>query len=153
MTPRMSLRAFRLVAQRIAPVLMIAILGSLASGAHADPADFQAMPGLWKMVIATSKDGHTGKPVVVWHCVDEGADPWAAFADRLPVPADCQRTDAHRGSTALAWNVHCTQGGDGRGNVNFDSPEHYVGSIVMQKAGEIAHAEGQRYAACTSPSD
>jgi len=139
----------------IAFLLLAAALGSTAS--LADPADFQAMPGLWKIVSSIISHGQVvGQPKTTWHCVDEGADPWVAFAAiGVPHQTKCLPSDQHRRSTALDWSLSCP--GDtsatGKGRVDFDSPEHYVASIVMKGKGEVVRVEGKRYAACTSPSD
>lgn len=148
-------RRHRSVAERGFILLLIAA-GFVSSPGHADPGDFAAMPGLWKVVKTPVDHGHRGKPVIEWHCVDEGADPWATFARfSLPALAPCQVGERHRSSTTLAWAVNC--GGDppahGRGHVDFDSAEHYTASIALQDRGEIEQVEGQRYAACTGPSD
>jgi hypothetical protein len=136
-------------------LFLAAVFGSPAS--RADPADFQAMPGLWKIVMRPVVHGHPGKSTTQWHCVDEGADPWAAFATIITVPDHprCQPADQHRSSTALAWTLSCAgkPSAKGRGRVDFDSAEHYTASIALQDRGEVIRVEGQRYAACTSPSD
>ena len=114
------------------------------------------MPGLWKMVLTPVHDGHPGKPTIQWHCVDEGADPWVAFASfLLPELASCQRGQAHRSSTALAWTLNCAGNppSGGHGHVDFDSAEHYTAGVELQDRGEVIRVEGRRYAACTSPSD
>jgi hypothetical protein len=130
----------------VAVLLAAAIIGEPG---HADPGDFQAMPGLWKIVMRTFDNGHAGTPTVQWHCVDEGADPWVEFA-KLPEPAQCKRSGEHRSSTALAWTLACP--GAGRGRVDFDSAEHYTASVNLQ-GHDVVQVEGRRYAACTSPSD
>ncbi|WP_267225626.1 hypothetical protein [Dyella silvae] len=143
-----------LVARALA---VLVLLGAALIGepSHADPGDFQAMPGLWKIVMRNIDHGHAGKPEVQWHCVDEGPDPWTEFAD-LGVPGytQCHRTDEHRSSTALAWSVSCPglSSPGGRGRVNFDSAEHYTASISL-KGQDVVQVEGSRYAACTSPKD
>jgi hypothetical protein len=138
----------------VAFVLFIAI-GLGGSTAHADPADFQAMPGLWKTVVTIVSHGQPGQPSIRWHCVHEGADPWLAFADLSIPEAHCERSDAHRSSTALAWTVSCSGHPPvvGRGRVDFDSAEHYTASLELQGSGEIVRVEGKRYAACTDPTD
>ena len=136
-------------------LFLATVLGSTAS--LADPADYQAMPGLWKIVTRVISRGQTvGQPKTTWHCVDEGADPWVAFAAiDVPNQTKCQPSDQHRRSTALDWSLSCP--GDasatGKGRVDFDSPEHYVASVAMKGKGEVVRVEGKRYAACTSPSD
>lgn len=122
----------------------------------ADPGDFQAMPGLWKIITRVVDRGHAGKPSVTWRCVDEGADPWVEFADRTVLPlTQCKRGDEHRRSTALDWSLSCpgNPSSTGKGRVDFDSPEHFKASVTMEGQGEVIHVEGKRYAACTSPSD
>lgn len=136
------------IARAIAVAVLLAAAIAGAPG-RADPGDFQAMPGLWKIVMRSFDHGHAGQPTVQWHCVDEGADPWAEFA-HLPVPASCKRSGEHRSSTALAWTLACP--GAGRGRVDFDSAEHYTGSVSLQ-GHDVVQVEGKRYAACTSPSD
>jgi hypothetical protein len=138
--------------------LGLALLAAVSMGStssHADPGDFQAMPGLWKTVTRVINHGQPGQPTIHWHCVDEGADPWVVFAD-LSVPGEqCQRSDGHRRSTALAWTLSCTghPAVNGHGRVDFDSAEHYTGSVTLDDRGEVVQVEGKRYAACTSPSD
>jgi hypothetical protein len=115
------------------------------------------MPGLWKIVSSIVSHGQiVGQPKTTWHCVDEGADPWVAFATiDVPNQTACQRSDQHRRSTALDWSLSCpgSSPATGKGRVDFDSPEHYVASITMKDQGEVVRVEGKRYAACTSPSD
>ncbi|WP_243040488.1 DUF3617 domain-containing protein [Dyella sedimenti] len=143
------------VAARAMAVLVLLAAALLGEPGHADPGDFQAMPGLWKIITRTFEHGHEGPPQVRWHCVDEGPDPWAAFAD-LPVPghARCERSNPQRGSTALAWTLTCPglppPGAHGR--VDFDSPEHYTARVSVQ-GHDVVRVEGRRYAACTSPKD
>lgn len=153
---RRTRRSHRCIAGRGFIVVWLLAAGFFSSSSHADPGDFAAMPGLWKIVTTPVEHGHAGKPVIAWHCVDEGADPWVAFASfALPALDPCQVSGQHRSSTALAWAVNC--GGNppdqGRGHVDFDSAEHYTAGIGLQGRGEIVRVEGWRYAACTSPSD
>ncbi len=136
------------IARAIAVAVLLAAAIAGEPG-HADPGDFQAMPGLWKIITRTFDNGRPGTPTVQWHCVDEGADPWVEFAN-MPVPAQCKRSGEHRSSTALAWNLACP--GAGRGRVDFDSAEHYTASVNLQ-GHDAVQVEGRRYAACTSPSD
>ena len=122
---------------------------------RADPADFQAMPGLWRVVLRVVSHGHAGPPKVEWHCVNEGDDPWASFA-KLPMPApQCRRIDPHRSSTALDWTLDCAglPAPAGHGRVEFDTPEHYTARVSLQGRGEVLRVEGVRRAACTGPSD
>ena len=139
---------------RLLAVLVLLGAALVGEPGHADPGDFQAMPGLWKIVTRVFENGMEGTPVVAWHCVDEGPDPWMEFA-QLPVPgyAQCERADQHRSSTALSWTMRC-QGlaVAAHGQVKFDSAEHY--SAVMNVGGSDAvKVEGRRYVACTSPKD
>jgi hypothetical protein len=141
--------------ERVVALASLAVLSLAGAATHADPGDFQAMPGLWKIVTHHANGGHAGQATVQWHCVDEGADPWTQFAN-LPVPGhdQCQRSDQHRSSTALAWSLSCPGSAPaaGRGRVDFDSPEHYTASTSLH-GHEVVHVEGQRYAACTSAND
>lgn len=138
---------------RIIALLVLLAAAVIGEPSHADPGDFQAMPGLWKIVVRKVEHGQPGAAVVQWHCVDESPDPWAEFAT-LPAPTTCERGDAHRSSTALAWSLRC--GGSpnpvGKGRVDFDSPEHYTASVSLD-GHDVALAEGRRYAACTSAND
>ncbi|MFC4765588.1 DUF3617 domain-containing protein [Dyella koreensis] len=124
--------------------------------AHADSGDFQAMPGLWKIVTHTVKHGRAGPDGVEWRCVDEDADPWAEFARLAPSGAErCERADEQRSRTSLAWNMSCAApvSAKARGKIDFDTAEHYSGSVTSDSGTELVHVEGRRYAACTSPKD
>ena len=135
----------------LAALLLLGASSTISSGAHADPADFQAMPGLWKITLHTLKDGRAGTVSVKWKCLYDGADPWKTFADAITPDADCQRSAQHRTSTALAWNVSCgTSKGNGR--IDLDSAEHYAGNVALD-GHDVLQVEGKRYAACTGPSD
>ena len=137
-------------------LLLIVMAGFGSSTSHADPADFQAMPGLWKITVRKLDHRKSSPPSILWHCIDEGADPWVAFANfSVPGDSQCQRSDMHRSSTALAWTLSCSDQppAHGRGRVDFDSAEHYTASIVLQDRGEVVRVEGKRYAACTSAND
>lgn len=141
------------MARRIAVVVLL-VAAFVGEPGRADPGDFQAMPGLWKIVTRVFDHGKLGEPQVAWHCVDEGPDPWAEFA-QLPVPgyARCERVEQHRSSTALSWTLRCeglTEAA--RGRVRFDSAEHYTASVDVGGKG-VVQVEGTRVAACTSPKD
>ncbi|OOG60223.1 DUF3617 family protein [Rhodanobacter sp. C03] len=153
--PERRLRRSSVMRHGFSVALFVAV-GFGSPLAHADSADFRAMPGLWKITTRKLSHGHPGKPSIEWHCIDEGADPWTSFASfAVPTVPSCQRNDQHRSSTALAWAVSCSGHPpvNGRGRVDFDSAEHYIASIELQKRGEVVRVEGQRYAACTGPSD
>jgi len=134
----------------------ILLLGTASAAVgRADPADFQAMPGLWRIVLRVVSNGHAGPAEVEWRCVNEGDDPWARFA-ALPMPApQCRRTDPHRSSTTLDWTLSCAgmPTPSGRGRVDFDTSEHYTASVSLQGRGEVLRVEGVRRAACTGPAD
>lgn len=124
--------------------------------ARADSGDFQAMPGLWKIVTHTVKHGRAGPDGVEWRCVDEDADPWAEFARLAPTSeARCERADEQRSRTSLAWSMSCTApaSAKARGRIDFDTAEHYSGSVTSDSGTELVRVEGRRYAACTSPKD
>lgn len=137
----------------IAALMLIGASGAFGN-AHADPADFQAMPGLWKITLHTIQDGHAGAVSVTWKCFYDGADPWTTFVDPIAPETNCQHSDEHRTSTALAWNVHCggTPAQAGNGRIELDSPQHYTGRITLN-GHEVEQIDGKRYAACTGPSD
>ncbi len=129
------------------------LLSSLVvSRVNADAGDFQAMPGLWKVI--TRVAGAAGRETVSWHCVGEDADPWQSFAPLSPPGgSSCERTNARRSRTALTWDLRCTASLVLHGRVAFDSPEHYEGALVADRGGLSLQVEGRRYAACTSPND
>ena len=135
----------------IAALMLIGASSALSSTAHADPADFQAMPGLWKITLHTVKDGHAGQDQVKWKCFYDGADPWTTFVDPLQPDATCERNGEHRTSTALAWKVTCGAN-TGNGRIVLDSPQHFSGEVALDARASV-HVEGKRYAACTGPSD
>ncbi|SFR95347.1 hypothetical protein SAMN05216570_1180 [Dyella sp. OK004] len=132
------------------------ILASAAWLAHADSGDFQAMPGLWKIVTHTVTHGRVGPDGVEWRCVDEDADPWAEFARLAPSSdAHCERGDEQRSRTSLVWSMRCAApaSAKARGRIDFDTAEHYSGSVTSNSGAELVRVEGRRYAACTSPKD
>lgn len=123
--------------------------------------EFGALPGLWKTTFSSSAD-------VVWHCVDEDADPWMAFA-RIEDPPGmtCKRVMQERTRTSLRWRVECHTPAlpstkdeiSAQGTIVFDAPDHYTGTVSLK--GHLlgvplqgsTDVEGRRYAACTSPRD
>lgn len=133
----------------LAALLLLGASSTISSAAHADPADFQAMPGLWKITLHTVKDGQT---TVKWKCLYDGADPWTTLVDVTAPDPSCQRSGGHRTSTALAWNESCSGGRTGNGHIALDSAEHYAGDVTLG-GQEVLQIEGKRYAACTGPSD
>jgi hypothetical protein len=132
----------------IAALMLIGASSAVSTGAHADPADFQAMPGLWKISLHTLKDG---KQQLKWKCFYDGADPWETFADSVAPTANCQRSQEHRSSTALAWQLSC---GAHRGaaRIQLNSAQHYSGTITLDGKALLEMA-GQHVAACTGPAD
>jgi hypothetical protein len=150
----------RPVRRRRAQWLGLALFGLAATltspASHADPGDFGAMPGLWKIVTRLFSHGQWGKPSVQWHCVDEGADPWPSFGHiDTPGTKQCQQADQRRSSTTLDWTLRC----EGKsqpalhGHVGFDAAEHYTARLSLPNGSDVARVEGKRYAACTSPAD
>ena len=134
----------------IAALMLIGASGAISTGAHADPADFQAMPGLWKITLHTLKDGHA-QDQVKWKCFYDGADPWTTFADAMQPDASCQRSGEHRTSTALAWQESCgTHKGTAR--IELDSAQHFAGKVMLDEKQSL-DIDGKRYAACTGPAD
>lgn len=141
------------IARRVALVVLL-VAAFVGEPGRADPGDFQAMPGLWKIVTRMLDHGRLGEPQLAWHCVDEGPDPWVEFA-QLPVPghAQCERSEQRRSSTALSWTLQCSGlTAAARGRVRFDSAEHYTATVEVG-GNAVVQVEGTRYAACTSPKD
>jgi hypothetical protein len=135
----------------VAALMLIGAAGALGSTAQADPGDFQAMPGLWKITLHTLRNGQAGPDQVAWKCLYDGADPWTTFVDAMKPDAGCQRSGEHRTSTALAWQLGCgSQHGNGR--ITLDSAQHYSGQVALD-GHDVLHIDGKRYAACTGPSD
>jgi len=143
--------------RRVAHIVAVIVLlgaGLIGEPSRADPGDFQAMPGLWKIVTRMLDHGKLSEPQMSWHCVDESPDPWTEFA-QLPVPGykQCERTEQHRSSTALSWSLQCAGLSEAtRGRVKFDSAEHYTASVNVG-GNDVVQVEGKRVAACTSPKD
>jgi hypothetical protein len=139
----------------------------IPAAARAD--EFLAMPGLWQTTYEV--DGAAAKdnaPRVVWHCVDEAADPWVAFAQLQDLPGmTCKKGSLERNSTSLEWQSRCRGPGpdgvadviDVTGAISFDSPQHYrgwvkfSGTLMGYPLQSGSKVEGTRKAACTSPSD
>jgi Protein of unknown function (DUF3617) len=133
---------------------------------ESDGDEFLAMPGLWETSYEVG--GGAEQPRVVWHCVDEAADPWVSFAQLQDLPGmTCKRSSQERNSTSLKWKTQCRGPGpdivadviEVSGAILFDSPQHYTGWVKfsgtlmgypLQSGSKV---EGTRKAACTSPSD
>jgi hypothetical protein len=144
------------------------LAGMLIPAAQAD--EFLAMPGLWKTTyeLEGANPGTREQQRVVWHCVDEQADPWGSFAQLQDLPGmTCSRSSLQRNSTSLKWKLQCRGPGpdtvadvvEASGAIVFDSPQHYTGWVKfsgtlmgypLQSGSKV---EGTRKAACTSPSD
>jgi hypothetical protein len=135
----------------VAAVLLLGASSTVSPGAHADPADFQTMPGLWKITLHTVKGGQAGSDAVKWRCLYDGGDPWQTFVDVMEPDASCQRSGEHRTSTTLGWNVSCGKQ-TGHGHIALDSPQHFAGNVALD-GHDVLQVEGKRYAACTGPSD
>ncbi len=139
----------------------VALVVSLPLTAMAE--EFMAYPGLWKTVqTAATPTPSTAQPQADWHCVDEAEDPWSAYAQiTMPEDDSCTQTQSERTGTSLEWTVECkgTSAIVSRGKVIFDSPSHYRGEVQLSGSfmghpvNDKITLEGQRYAACTSPSD
>jgi hypothetical protein len=146
--------------KRVLALTTLLLVGFVLTKARAD--DFEAMPGLWKTTLRNEHSSQSDSPDIQWHCVDEGANPWIAFA-RLPVlPHEtCQRKGFVRTDTSLKWHLECT--GEfslvNQGSLVFDSARHYTGRVQLTGAvmgypiREVLLVEGERRAACTSPQD
>jgi hypothetical protein len=139
-----------------------ALLVTLPPAAMAD--EFMAYPGLWKTTTqpTVTADRKASVPQPDWHCVDEAEDPWSAYA-RIVLPEDdsCTQTQSDRTATSLEWTVECKGPAaiTSRGKIIFDSPSHYRGEVQLSgnfmgnPVNDKIALEGQRFAACTSPSD
>lgn len=124
--------------------------------------EFKALPGLWETTLLNS-DSKTGAvPVVMWHCVYEGADPWASFAFVSATPdKSCKRTYSYRTSTSLKWRFECKSSSTitNQGSVIFTAGDHYTGKVELRGTlmgfpiDQTIMVEGKRRAACTSPQD
>ena len=146
---------------KVAAGLVIFVI-SLASplGIHADD-EFKAMPGLWKTTLLRSNSASHASPIVNWHCVDEGSDPWTNFAFSIPLDKSCKRTYSSRTSTSLKWRLDCTGSPTitDEGSIVFTSADHYTGQVELRGTlmgyplDQTIAVEGQRRAACTSPQD
>jgi hypothetical protein len=140
-----------------------AVLASLMISASAGADEFMALPGLWKTTYQIRDVGtEPHEPAVVWHCVDEEADPWTSFAQLQDLPGmSCSRTSLQRTSTSLKWRIECHGAAaiHSEGAVVFDSAQHYrgwvkfSGSVMGYPLESVTDIEGTRYAACTSPAD
>jgi hypothetical protein len=149
--------------------LLLCALAAVLMAAAARADELLAMPGLWQTTYEV--DGaaaKTGEPRVVWHCVDEAADPWVAFAQLQELPGmTCARSSLERTRTSLRWQSHCRGPGadeaadviEASGAIIFDSPLHYrgwvkfSGTLMGYPLQSSSKVEGTRKAACTSPAD
>ena len=140
--------------------LMLTSLFAASSSAD----DFGAMPGLWNITVRNESDAGTAqaRPDAHWRCVDEGANPWTAFAEtRVPAGYSCKRTAYERTATSLKWHLDCKGASaiSSEGSIVFDSAKHYTGEVELKRVknkdsqATKTTVEGTRVAACTSPQD
>ncbi|HKT28411.1 hypothetical protein [Dyella sp.] len=134
----------------VAALMLIGASAAVSTGVHADPADFQAMPGLWKITLHTLKGVHA-QDQVKWKCFYDGADPWTTFADSSQPETNCQRSGEHRTNVALAWQVNCGRH-KGAAHIELDSAQHFSGKVMLDGTPAL-DVDGKRYAACTGPAD
>ncbi len=141
--------------------LMILILSvAVPSLMHADD-EFKALPGLWKTTFVTGNSTSPATPVVNWHCVYEGSDPWTSFVYPATSPdRNCKKTFSYRTSTSLKWRLDCTSPTiTDEGAIVFNAADHYTGKVELHGTlmgypiDQTIMVEGKRYAACTSPQD
>jgi hypothetical protein len=155
-------------------ILLTGALAAVLIPAAARADEFLAMPGLWRTTYEVDGTAdifdqpRADAPRVVWHCVDEAADPWLAFAQLQDLPGmTCRKASQERNSTSLKWQAQCRGPGpdtaadvvEVSGSIVFDSPQHYRGSVRI--SGTLmgypvqtrSKVEGTRKAACTSPAD
>jgi hypothetical protein len=146
---------------RAAGALLLLSGSIFAAGADS----FGAMPGLWKTTyLGVQAEAKPAEPAAQprWHCVDEKADPWSAFAQlQEPKGYSCKRVSFERTVSSLQWRLEC--GGPfgfvSEGSLVFDTPKHYSGEVKLDGAlmdypiQARIKVEGVRVAACTSPSD
>ena len=138
------------------------LCSGVIAAAHAD--SFGAMPGLWGTTYQVQQDAAQSPAVAQprWHCVDEDADPWLEFAQlRVPKGYSCKRVSFDRTVSSLKWRLECSGPTSfvNEGALVFDSPKHYSGEVRL--SGSLMDypvqtrikLEGNRKAACTSPSD
>jgi hypothetical protein len=163
----------------IATTILSSALAAVLIPAAARADEFLAMPGLWQSTYevdgaapiandhgANEKRGNERRGV--WHCVDEAADPWIAFAQLRDLPGmTCKIGSQERSSTSLKWQAQCRGPGpeavadviEVAGAISFDSPQHYrgwvkfSGTLLGYPIQSSAKLEGSRKAACTSPAD
>jgi len=142
--------------------LLIFIVGlAVPSSMHADD-EFKALPGLWKTTFVSDNSAPHRSPVVSWHCVYEGSDPWVNFAYPVtPLDPTCKKTYAYRTSTSLKWRLDCAGSSTitDEGSIVFSAADHYTGKVQLHGTlmgyplDQTIMVEGKRYAACTSPQD
>ncbi|HWM68151.1 MAG TPA: DUF3617 family protein [Steroidobacteraceae bacterium] len=154
--------------------LLITTLAAALMPAAARADEFLAMPGLWQTAYevdgatAGADDNKGSAPRVVWHCVDEAANPWVSFAQLQDLPGmTCKASSQERSSTSLKWQTECHGPGpeavadviEVSGAIVFDSPQHYRGwvrfngTLMGYPLHSSSKVEGTHKAACTSPSD
>ncbi len=153
------------------PVVLTIALAAALIPAAAGADEFLAMPGLWRTtyeVDGADVAASSHEPRLVWHCVAETADPWAAFAQLRDLPGmTCKTGSQERNSTSLKWQSQCHGPGleavadviEVSGAIVFDSPQHYrgwvrfTGTLLGYPLHSSSKVEGTRKAACTSPAD
>ena len=131
----------------------------LCGAAGAD--QFGAMPGLWKTTYE-GLDAKAPTPAPHWHCADEKSDPWLEYAQlQEPKGYSCKRVSYERTLSTLKWKLACAGPSSftSEGSLVFDSPKHYSGTVSLDGSLQDypwqtrLKVEGNRVAACTSPSD
>jgi hypothetical protein len=146
----------------VAAGLVIALISLVLPARIPADDEFKALPGLWKTTLSQSSSSSHAPPVVSWHCVDEGSDPWMDFAYlATPLNKSCKKTSFSRTSTSLNWRLDCNDSSrvTEEGSIVFSAADHYTGKVELRGTlmgypfDQVIMVEGKRYAACTSPQD
>ena len=140
---------------------MFAMLTLTASATLVDAAE-GPRAGLWKVTTRVSREGTVSAPSSQTNCVtaDQMKDPSKSLMPPNTAEEQCTRTQYQWTGTVLNWRMQCSgnMAMSGTGDITFDTPEHYRGSITT--TGSVNGSdftstillEGGRVGDCPNPS-
>jgi len=114
-------------------VLALSLPAAVRAGGHMES-------GLWEVSVTVELPGVASPPPTVQtECLSQ------ADVDADPVPqldkSACKATDIHRSGDKIVWKLDCGPIGKGDGEVVYQSPTAYEGSMKLETGGTVVRSK------------